>query len=124
MPELNAMEPTAGEMTSADQPPTFRTRITELFGTRLPIVASGLQWLSNAHYVAAAAHAGMIGFITAASFAELDELRREIRRCCELADGKPFGVNISMLPKLAKGDRVDAVVDLVCEEGVRFVETA
>lgn len=29
-----------------------------------------------------------------------------------------------MLPKLTAGDRVDAVVDLVCEEGVRFVETA
>lgn len=108
----------------AGLPPSFRTRITELFGTRLPIVASGLQWLSNADYVAAAAHAGLIGFITAASFAELDALRVEIRRCRELADGKPFGVNISMLPKLARGDRVDAVVDLVCEEGVRFVETA
>lgn len=124
MPELNATESTTREMNPADQPPTFRTRITELFDTRLPIVASGLQWLSNADYVAAAAHAGIIGFITAASFAELDDLRREIRRCRELADGKPFGVNISMLPKLAKGDRVDAVVDLVCDEGVRFVETA
>lgn len=102
----------------------FATRITELFGTRLPIVASGLQWLSTADYVAAAARAGIIGFITAASFAELDDLRAEIRRCRALADGKPFGVNISMLPKLAQGDRVDAVVDLVCEEGVRFVETA
>ncbi len=112
------------ELPPTEQPPTFRTRITELFGTRLPIVASGLQWLSTADYVAAAAHAGMIGFITAASFAELDELRAEIRRCHELADGRPFGVNISMLPKLAKGERVDAVLDLVCAEGVRFVETA
>ncbi|SFY19520.1 NAD(P)H-dependent flavin oxidoreductase [Azotobacter vinelandii] len=111
-------------MNPTDQTPIFRTRITELFGTRLPVVASGLQWLSNADYAAAAAHAGMIGFITAASFAELDDLCREIRRCRELSDGKPFGVNISMLPKLAKGDRVDAVVDLVCEEGVHFVETA
>ncbi|WP_323003224.1 nitronate monooxygenase [Denitromonas sp.] len=102
----------------------FHTRITELFGIRLPVVASGLQWLSTADYVAAAAHAGLIGFITAASFAELDDLRAEIRRCAELAEGKPWGVNISMLPKLAKGDRVDAVVDLVCAEGVRFVETA
>ncbi|WP_287367402.1 nitronate monooxygenase [Thauera sp.] len=102
----------------------FHTRVTELFGIRLPVVASGLQWLSTADYVVAAAHAGIIGFITAASFPELVDLRAEIRRCRELTDGKPFGVNISMLPKLAKGDRVDAVVDLVCEEGVRFVETA
>ena len=55
----------------------FVTRITELFGIRLPIIAGGLQWLANAEYVAAAANAGIIGFITAASFPELDDLRAE-----------------------------------------------
>jgi nitronate monooxygenase len=102
----------------------FQTRVTELFGIRLPIVASGLQWLSLADYVAAAANAGMIGFITAASFSDLALLRAEIRRCRDLCGGKPFGVNISMLPKLTAGDQVDQIVDLVSEERVAFVETA
>lgn len=102
----------------------FRTRATDLFGIRLPIVAGGLQWLADADYVAAAARAGIIGFITAASFAEPEDLRAAVRRCRDMADGKSFGVNISMLPKLVEGEKTDRVIDIVIEEGVRFVETS
>ena len=102
----------------------FNTRITERFGIRLPVVAGGLQWLANAKYVAAAAHAGILGFITAASFDDDKDLRQEIRKCRDLCAGRPFGVNISMLPKIASNDRVDAIVDLVVEERVAFVETS
>ena len=83
--------------------PTLHNAVTELFGIRLPVVAGGLMWLSDARYVAAAARAGIIGFITAASFPEPDALRREIRQCRELCEGAPFGVNVSMLPKLVPG---------------------
>jgi len=102
----------------------FETAATRLFGTRLPIVAGGLMWLANADYVAAASRAGMIGFITAATFPDDAALRREIRRCREQCEGGPFGVNVSMLPKLLEGDRTQAVVDLIIDEGVRFVETS
>lgn len=102
----------------------LRTRVTDLFGTRLPIVASGLQWLATADYAAAASRAGLIGFLTAASFPELPALRDEIRRCRDLCEGGPFGVNVSMLPKLVEGDRTEAVFDLIAEEGVRVVETS
>ncbi|HEX8961220.1 MAG TPA: nitronate monooxygenase [Geobacteraceae bacterium] len=102
----------------------FKTRITELFNTRLPIVAGGMQWLSNADYVAAAARAGLMGFITAGSYPELEDLRRDVRRCRELTGGLPFGVNVSMLPKLVEGEKTDLIFDLIIEEGVRFVETA
>lgn len=98
--------------------------ITELFGTRLPIVAGGLMWLANADYVAAASRAGIMGFITAASCPDLDSLRSEIRRCKELSDGGPFGVNVSMLPKLISGENTLQVFDVIMEEGVRFVETS
>ena len=102
----------------------LQTRLTDFFGCRLPIVAGGLHWLSNADYVAAAARAGRLGFITAASFPEPKRLREEIRRCRDLADGRPFGVNVSMLPKLVPGDAADATFDLIADEGVKFVETA
>ncbi|WP_096704375.1 nitronate monooxygenase [Magnetospirillum sp. 15-1] len=104
--------------------PLFSTRITELFGIRLPVLAGGLQWLATPDYVAAAARAGICGFITAASYEELADLRAAIRRCRELAEGKPFGVNVSMLPKLVQGERTQAVFDLIVEEDVRFVETS
>jgi nitronate monooxygenase len=102
----------------------FSTRVTELFGIRLPILAGGLQWLSTPEYVAAAAHAGICGFITAASFEDTAGLRAAIRRAHELAGGRPFGVNVSMLPKLVQGERTQAVFDLIVEENVRFVETS
>jgi nitronate monooxygenase len=101
-----------------------RTRICELFGIRLPILAGGLQWLATPEYVAAAGRAGIIGFLTAASHADDDALRDAIRRCRDLCEGAPFGVNISMLPKLVEGERTAAVVDVVASEGVRFVETS
>lgn len=100
------------------------TPITEMFGIRLPIVAGGLMWLSDARYVAAASRAGILGFITAASFPEPQALRDEIRRCRDLCEGGPFGVNVSMLPKLVPGERTQAVFELIAEEGVRFVETS
>ncbi len=102
----------------------FKTPITELFGIRLPIIAGGLHWLANADYVAAAANAGIIGFITAASFPEPDDLRNEIRRCRDLAGDNPFGVNISMLPELIEGEKTDQVIAVIIEQGVRFVETS
>jgi nitronate monooxygenase len=98
--------------------------VTELFGTRLPIVAGGLMWLADADYVAAASRAGIIGFITAASFPEPQALRAEIRRCRELCEGGPFGVNVSMLPKLVPGEKTREVFELIVDEGVKFVETS
>lgn len=102
----------------------FSNPVTELFGTRLPIVAGGLMWLADAEYVAAASRAGIIGFITAASFPEPQALRTEIRRCRELCEGGPFGVNVSMLPKLVPGEKTREVFELIVDEGVKFVETS
>ncbi len=105
-------------------PKLFRTEITERLNLRLPILAGGLQWLADAHYVAAAARAGIMGFITAASFEDDQALRREIRECRRLCDGKPFGVNISMLPKGASDSRIESMVNVVADEGVSMVETS
>jgi NAD(P)H-dependent flavin oxidoreductase YrpB (nitropropane dioxygenase family) len=102
----------------------FKTRITELFGTRLPIIAGCMQNLSTADYVGAVAQTGMMTFLASATYPDLDELRNEIRRCRELCVGKPFGVNVSMLPKLIEGEKTDQVFDLIIEEGVKFVETS
>ena len=53
----------------------FKTRITDLYGIRLPIIASGLMWLADPVYVAAVARAGLIGFMTSASFPDPAALR-------------------------------------------------
>lgn len=104
--------------------PTFNTAVTRTYGCRLPIVAGGLMWLSNASFVAAGANAGIMSFITAASFPDPNDLRQEIANCRDLCGDRPFGVNVSMLPKLVEGERIADTFRLIADEGVRFVETS
>lgn len=101
------------------------TQVTRRLGTRLPILAGGLQWLADAPYVAAAAHAGIMGFVTAASFGgDVDALRAEIRKAGDMCGTLPFGVNVSMLPKLVADDQTTDIFRLIADEGVTVIETS
>lgn len=111
-------------MTVSSVDPVFNTAVTQAFGCRLPIVAGGLMWLSDAAYVAAGAKAGIMSFITAASFPNPDDLRREIATCRELCGDLPFGINVSMLPKLVEGERIADTFKLIADQGIKFVETS
>ncbi|MEQ3679920.1 nitronate monooxygenase [Pseudophaeobacter sp.] len=113
----------AENISSDSQNAVVRTAVTDLFGTRFPVVAGGLQFLANADYAAACANAGIIGFLTANHFPDDATLRAEIRKAQDLCGDLPFGVNIAMLPKSAAHERIEQIVDVVAEEGVRFVET-
>ncbi len=101
-----------------------KTRITEFFGIRHPIVCGGLLWLADARYVAAVVNAGGMGFITAWSFRDPDAFREQIRIAKELTGGKPFGVNISVSRRPGVNEMLKPHVDITCEEGIQFVETS
>jgi nitronate monooxygenase len=101
----------------------FSTRITEMLGCEHPILCGGMQWISRADFVAEVCNAGGLGFITAESFDSPEDLRNEIRRMHSLTD-RPFGVNISMVPEFGVRERTLRLCDVVCEEGVKIVETA
>jgi nitronate monooxygenase len=99
-----------------------RTRFTEEFGIRYPLVQGGMQWVGRAPLVAAVANAGALGFITALTQPTPDDLRAEIERCRELTD-QPFGVNLTILPAITPPPYAEyrqAIID----SGVRIVETA
>jgi NADH:quinone reductase (non-electrogenic) len=99
-----------------------RTRFTEEFGIRYPLVQGGMQWVGRAPLVAAVANAGALGFITALTQPTPDDLRKEIARCRELTD-QPFGVNLTILPAINPPPYAEyrqAIID----SGVKFVETA
>ncbi|MFW6284283.1 MAG: NAD(P)H-dependent flavin oxidoreductase [Desulfosalsimonas sp.] len=98
------------------------TRITELFGIEKPIVQGGLMWIARAELAAAVANAGGIGFMTALTFPDPEDLRAEIRKCRQMTD-KPFGVNLTFLPTLTPPD-YPGYIRVCIEEGVRFIETA
>ncbi len=102
----------------------FRTALTDRLGIRLPMLAGGLMWLGDADYVAAAAHAGILGFITAASFPDDADLKAEIARARSLCGDRPFGVNVSMLPKLVPGERTEDLFRLIADEGITVIETS
>lgn len=101
----------------------IRTRITDLLNIRYPILQGGMQWLSRAELAAAVSEAGGFGIITAGSFSSKKELRDEIQKVRGLTN-KPFGVNISMLPTVQRGELIQDYFDVVCEEGILAVETA
>lgn len=100
----------------------FKTRITELFGIKYPIIAGGMQTLSRAELVAAVGEAGGIGFITASTFEDVEDLRKEIRKTRELTD-KPFGVNINLFPS-SRPTFTEEKAQVCAEEKVHAVETS
>jgi NAD(P)H-dependent flavin oxidoreductase YrpB (nitropropane dioxygenase family) len=101
----------------------FKTRITEMLGIEYPIIQGGMLWLSTADLAAAVSNAGGFGIITALSCGSKEKLRAEIRRCKDMTD-KPFGVNVSMLPRLSANDQTEGYFGVIIEEGVTGVETS
>jgi NADH:quinone reductase (non-electrogenic) len=103
----------------------FKTRITDLFGIRHPILCGGLFLLADARYVAAAVNAGCMGFITALSFPDdPEDFRREIRKCRKLTGDKPFGVSLAFSARPDADERLAPYVAIVADEKVKFVETS
>lgn len=100
----------------------LKTRFTELFGVKHPIVQGGMQWVGTAPLVAAVANAGALGFITALTQPTPEALAREIARTREMTD-KPFGVNLTILPSINPPPYAEYRRAII-ESGVKAVETA
>ena len=104
-------------MTAPAVDPVLRTRITELFGVRHPIVQTGMGYVSDATLTAATARAGGLGVI-AGGMLSLEELAQAIDQVQEQTP-EPFGVNIR-----ANQEDVDKRVDLLIRSGVRVASFA
>jgi nitronate monooxygenase len=103
----------------------MKTRITELFGIKYPILQSGMQWLASAELAAAVSKAGGLGIISATRFMDnKPALLEEFEKCRTLADGKPFGVNISMLPHKDYNDNTVMFFEAAYEAHVPVIETS
>jgi NADH:quinone reductase (non-electrogenic) len=101
---------------------TLSTRFTRLVGIEHPIVQGGMMWVGRAELAAAVSNAGALGILTALTQPTPDDLRREIDRCRAMT-GKPFGVNLTILPSVNPPPYAEyrrAIID----SGVRIVETA
>ena len=100
----------------------MKTRITELFDIKHPIIQGGMHYVGFAELASAVSNAGGLGIITALTMATPENLAREIARCREMTD-RPFGVNLTFLPSLGDYD-YEGLVREIIRGGVKIVETA
>ena len=102
----------------------MKTRITELFGIKHPIVCGGMFWLCEPELCAAISNAGALGNITACRYDSGEELRQAIHQAKELTD-KPFGINITLLPSIRiPAERFDDYFRVCAEEKVVAIEVS
>ena len=77
----------------------MKTRMTELFGIKHPIMCGGMMWLAKPELCAAISNAGGLGNLTAGNYGSGEELSQAIDKTRKLTD-KPFCVNITLLPSV------------------------
>lgn len=72
----------------------MKTRITELFGIKYPIILSGMSWISVPKMVAAVSSAGGLGILATGAL-DATQTRKAIKEIRALTD-KPFGANATL----------------------------
>jgi len=95
----------------------MKTRITELFGIKYPIVQAPANYVGLPEVVAAASNAGGLGML-ATGLMTPDSARKDIRTVRELTD-KPFGVNL-----VAGAPGYEDVAQVLIEERVPIIAHA
>jgi NAD(P)H-dependent flavin oxidoreductase YrpB (nitropropane dioxygenase family) len=100
----------------------IETRITKLFGIKYPILCGGMFWVGRAELIAAVANAGGLGFLTAATYPTIEELREDIRKARDLTD-KPIGLNINLFAS-ARPQPIEEWVKVAVDEKIPVVETS
>ena len=100
----------------------MKTRITDLFGIKHPIIQGGMHYVGFAELASAVSNAGGLGMITGLTQKTPDLLAAEIARCNAMTD-RPFGVNLTFLPTFAAPPYAEYIAAII-EGGVRIVETA
>lgn len=100
----------------------MKTRLTELLGIEAPIICGGMMRVGTAELAAAVSNAGALGTLTALTLPTPELLAEEIDKCQSLTD-KPFGVNLTV-GVVSTEINYDDYVDVICNSGVKIVETA
>ena len=100
----------------------LKTRITELFGIKHPIIQGGMQWVGTGELVSAVANAGALGILTALTQPTPEALGKEIERTREMTD-QPFGVNLTILPTITPPP-YEEYAEAIVGSGIKIIETA
>jgi enoyl-[acyl-carrier protein] reductase II len=92
----------------------IKTRMTELFGIKHPIMLAGMNWITEPELVAAVCNAGGLGILATAATTP-EESKKCIRKIRDLTD-KPFGINQILIGPGAKSN-----IDIAIEEKVPII---
>ncbi len=95
----------------------MKTKITDLFGIKYPIIQGGMIWCSGWELVSAVSNAGGLGLIGAGSmYPEI--LKEQIQKVKATTD-KAFGVNLPLIYP-----QIEEHIKIIIEEGVKIVFTS
>jgi len=73
----------------------MKTRVTERFNIKYPIILSGMSWISEPTMVAAVSNAGGLGILATGTL-NPEQTKNAVREVRKLTD-KPFGANAALL---------------------------
>ena len=91
-------------------------QLQHILGIKYPIIQGAMANITTGAFAAAVSNQGAMGIIATAGMSA-EQVRKEIADCKALTD-KPFGLNIMLM-----SPDVDAISDIVLEEGITFVTT-
>lgn len=92
----------------------MKTKFTDAFQVKYPIVQGGMAWVSDAVLAAAVSNAGGLGTLST-SGRESAWVKEEVKKLKTLTD-KPFAVNVVL-----QAANKDEIIDILCEEQVHCV---
>jgi NAD(P)H-dependent flavin oxidoreductase YrpB (nitropropane dioxygenase family) len=100
----------------------MKTRMTELFGIKHPVMCGGMMWMAKPELCAAISNAGGLGNLTAGNYNSGSELSQAVDETRQRTD-KPFCVNITLLPSVRINKDVHQdYFRACCEKGVAAIE--
>ena len=103
----------------------MKTKLTEMFGIKYPIIQSGMQWLAVPRLASAVCNAGGIGTINVTCWSTLDEFADALDEMNELTSGRPYIVNISLAPtQRLDANEIRRTIKLCGEKHVAAIETS
>ena len=100
----------------------LETKITEMLGTKYPIVGGTMMWITTPEFTSAISNAGGLGVLASAIYQSREAFADALDRTHDLTD-KPFAVNLNLFPMMRPIDNND-YLDVIIEKGVNIVETS
>ena len=101
----------------------LKTKVTEMIGSKYPIIVGTMANISSPEFVAAASNAGACAVLASANYKTPEELREAIKKTQSLTD-QPFAVNINLFPALMPQDKLEEYVEATLDEGAKIIETS